>query len=68
MKNLFWTLFVWICLLNGAGTLSAQYMVRGGEGTPLEIEQSSADKAERLKVYVVQGSRGLSISYTSTSE
>lgn len=68
MKNLFWTLFVWICLLNGAGTLSAQYIVRGGEGTPLEIEQSSSDKAERLKVYVVQGSRGLSISYTSTSE
>ena len=47
--------------------MSAQYTVRGGEGTPLAVEQSTADKAERITVYVVNGTKDLSISYTSSS-
>ena len=45
---------VMIVLLSGSvGLLAAQYVVRGGEGTPLAVEQSAADKAERITVYVV---------------
>ena len=68
MSSLFYRLLLFSCFLFwGAGKLSAQYTVRGGEGTPLAVEQSTADKAERITVYVVNGTKDLSISYTSSS-
>ena len=68
MSSLFYRLLLFSCFLFwGAGKLSAQYTVRGGEGTPLAVEQSTADKAERVTVYVVNGTKDLSISYTSSS-
>ena len=46
MSSLFYRLLLFCCFLfGGAGKLSAQYTVRGGEGTPLAVEQSTADKA-----------------------
>ena len=67
MSSFFYRFLLLCCLLGGANTLSAQYTVRGGEGTPLAVEQSTADKAERITVYVVNGTKDLSISYTSAS-
>lgn len=45
-------------------SLHAQYYtVTGGKGTPYMIE----DKAEKLKIYVVNGVENVSVSYTSSS-
>ncbi len=45
----------------------AQYVVTGGNGTPIRAEQSSGDSAERIEVYLVYGMENVTISYTSSN-
>lgn len=46
-------------------SLSAQYQVTGGKGTPLLAADNSAND---VQVYLVNGTEGLTISYTATVE
>ena len=59
--------FLALCLFLAVTGVRAQYTVTGGEGTPMRVEQTAGDQAERIEVYVVYGTSNLSISYTSQS-
>ncbi|MGM9759041.1 MAG: gliding motility-associated C-terminal domain-containing protein [Parabacteroides sp.] len=54
-----WIGLLWLCL----ASLSAQYQVSGGKGTPLLAADNSAND---VQVYLVNGTEGLTIRYTSS--
>ena len=60
----FLLLIGFVCL---AAVGYAQYVVKGGSGTPMKAEQKSGDAAERIEVYLVYGMDNVTISYSSAS-
>lgn len=68
MLRRIWGRFViCFCLIAVSTMVDAQYVVTGGTGTPMKVDQSSGDSSERLQVYLVYGMSNVSISYTSSS-